>query len=65
MVEESKLENQSGVDAGLVAMFLKMSPENIARLLTFLISVDAIHRRPDNRVIEPKEDELSETGHAH
>ena len=27
MVDETKAENQSGVDKGLVAMFLKMSPE--------------------------------------
>jgi len=27
MVKESKFENQSGVDKGLVAMFLRMSPE--------------------------------------
>jgi hypothetical protein len=27
MVEEKKFENRSGVDKGLVAMFLKMSPE--------------------------------------
>ncbi len=27
MSEEPKIDNQSGVDMGLVAMFLKMSPE--------------------------------------
>jgi len=27
MVEETTAKNQSGVDKGLVAMFLKMSPE--------------------------------------
>ena len=27
MVKKSKAENQSGVDKGLVAMFLRMSPE--------------------------------------
>ena len=27
MVEKTKAKNQSGVDKGLVAMFLKMSPE--------------------------------------
>ena len=27
MVKETKAEQQSGVDKGLVAMFLKMSPE--------------------------------------
>ena len=27
MIKETKVENQSGVDKGLVAMFLRMSPE--------------------------------------
>ena len=27
MVKETKFKNQSGVDKGLVAMFLRMSPE--------------------------------------
>jgi hypothetical protein len=27
MTEENKMEGQSGVDRGLVAMFLRMSPE--------------------------------------
>jgi hypothetical protein len=27
MVEDEKLENRSGVDKGLVAMFLRMTPE--------------------------------------
>lgn len=40
------------------------SPENIARLLSFLKSVDAFHRRPDDRVIEPTEDDISGRGHA-
>jgi hypothetical protein len=40
------------------------SPENIAKLLAFLKSVDAIHRRPDDKVIEPKEGDISGTGHA-
>ena len=31
MVKESKLENPYGVDKGLVAMFLKMSPEERLR----------------------------------
>jgi hypothetical protein len=35
------------------------SPENIARLLAFLKSVGATHRRPDDKVIEPKESDLS------
>jgi predicted nucleotidyltransferase len=40
------------------------SPENIAKLLAFLKSVDAFHRRPDDKVIEPKEGDISGMGHA-
>jgi hypothetical protein len=40
------------------------SPENIAKLVAFLKSIGAIHRRPDDKVIEPKEDDISGTGHA-
>lgn len=40
------------------------SPENIARLLSFLKSIDAFYRRPDDKVIEPKEGDLSGMGHA-
>ena len=40
------------------------SPENITRLLAFLNSVGAFHRRPDNKVIEPKEHDISGVGHA-
>jgi hypothetical protein len=40
------------------------SPENIAKLLTFLESVDAFHRRLDDRLIAPKEGDLSGKGHA-
>jgi hypothetical protein len=39
------------------------SPENIARLLAFLKSVDAVHRRLDDKLIEPKERDLSGKGH--
>jgi len=39
------------------------SPENIARLLSFLKSVDAVHRRLDDRLTEPKERDLSGKGH--
>jgi predicted nucleotidyltransferase len=38
------------------------SPENIARLLAFLKSVDAVHRRLDDKLIEPKERDLSGKG---
>ena len=34
------------------------SPENIARLLAFLKSVEAVHRRFDNKLIELKEEDL-------
>ena len=40
------------------------SPENIAKLLSFLKSNDAFHRRPDDKVIEPKEGDISGKGHA-
>ena len=40
------------------------SPENIARLLSFLKSIGAFHRRPDDKVIEPKEGDISGKGHA-
>lgn len=40
------------------------SSENIAKLLAFLKSIDAYHRRPDDKVIEPKENDLSGMGHA-
>jgi len=40
------------------------SPENIAKLLSFLKSIDAFHRRPDDKVIEPQEGDLSGMGHA-
>jgi hypothetical protein len=42
----------------------KKSPENVARLLAFLKSVDAIYRRLDEKRIEPKESDLTGKGHA-
>ena len=42
----------------------KQSPENIVKLLAFLKSIDAFHRRPDDKVIEPKEGDISGMGHA-
>ena len=39
------------------------SPENITRLLSFLKSLDAVHRRLDDKLIEPKERNLSGKGH--
>ena len=40
------------------------SPENIAKLLAFLKSIDAFHRRPDDKLIEPQEGDISGMGHA-
>ena len=40
------------------------SSENIAKLLSFLKSIGAFHRRPDDKVIEPKEGDISGMGHA-
>jgi len=39
------------------------SPENIAKLFAFLKSIAAIYRRPDDKVIEPKEEDLFGRGH--
>ena len=39
------------------------SPENITRLLAFLKSVEAVHRRFDDKLIEPKKRDLSAKGH--
>ena len=38
------------------------SPENISRLFKFLKSIDAIYRRPDDKIIVPTEEDFS--GHA-
>ena len=40
------------------------SAENLAKLLAFLKSVDAFHRRLDDKVIEPQEGDISGRGHA-
>ena len=39
------------------------SPENIDKLYAFLKDINAYHRRPDNKVIEPEEADLSGMGH--
>lgn len=39
------------------------SLENISRLFTFLTSIDAIHRRPDDKIIPLKREDLSGLGH--
>ena len=40
------------------------SYDNIARLLSFLNSIGACHRRLDDKIIEPKERDISGMGHA-
>jgi hypothetical protein len=40
------------------------SPENVSKLYSFLTSVEAIYRRPDNKIVTPKEKDLMEMGHA-
>lgn len=42
----------------------RQTPDNVNRLLTFLRSVDARHRRPDDKIIEPEERDLIGPGHA-
>ncbi len=39
------------------------SVNNISKLYDFLKSVNAIYRRPDDKIIEPQKDELSGMGH--
>ncbi|MCK5541425.1 MAG: hypothetical protein KAI40_01950 [Desulfobacterales bacterium] len=39
------------------------SSENISKLIKFLKSVDAIYRRPDDKVIEPNGKDISGMGH--
>ena len=39
------------------------SSGNITRLIGFLKSIGAVYRRPDDKVIEPTETDLSEMGH--
>jgi predicted nucleotidyltransferase len=40
------------------------TPENIRRLLVFLKSIGAFHRRSDKKVITPTEEHLSAKGHS-
>jgi len=42
----------------------RQSDDNIEKLLAFLKKVDAIHRRPDDKILEPKKRDLSGRGHA-
>ena len=39
------------------------SSGNITRLIGFLKSIDAVYRRPDDKIIEPTEADLSQMGH--
>lgn len=39
------------------------SDENVSRLFNFLKSVEAIYRRPDDRVIQPRKEDLAGKGH--
>jgi hypothetical protein len=40
------------------------SPENIAKLLGYLTSIEAFHRRPDDKLIKPQVGDISGKGHA-
>lgn len=40
------------------------SSENISKLFAFLRSIEAIYRRPDNKIIAPRAEDFSGTGHA-
>ena len=40
------------------------SSENISKLFAFLKSIGAFYRRPDDKVIRPKEEDFSGMGHA-
>jgi len=42
----------------------RQTAENIAKLLDFLKSIDAYHRRLDDKVIEPTAEHISGRGHA-
>lgn len=39
------------------------APDNISRLMSVLKSLDAIYRRPDDKIIEPTQTDLSGMGH--
>lgn len=41
----------------------RQSTANIDRLMAFLVSEGAIHRRPDEKILEPSEEQLSARGH--
>lgn len=41
----------------------KQSSANIAKLMKFMKSVDAFHRRPDDKMLAPKKEDISGMGH--
>jgi len=47
-----------------VDIVYNQSSDNISKLINFLKSVGAIYRRPDDVVIEPREEDLIGKGHA-
>ena len=42
----------------------QQTDQNISKLFNFLCSVNAVYRRPDDKIIEPREKDLSGMGHA-
>ena len=42
----------------------EQSPENITKLFTFLNSISAFYRRPDDKIMKPKKEDLLGVGHA-
>ncbi len=42
----------------------QQTDQNISKLFSFLTSVKAVYRRPDDKIIEPREKDLSAKGHA-
>jgi hypothetical protein len=41
----------------------RQSSENISKLFAFLKSIEAIYRRPDDKIISPKEEDFFQMGH--
>jgi hypothetical protein len=39
------------------------SPDNVSNLFSFLKSIDAVYRRPDDIILAPKEEDLLDSGH--
>ena len=49
------------IDVGVVH---SQSPQNISKLIDFLKSIEAFHRRLDDKIIAPRERDLSGKGHS-